>query len=77
MNKWISVKDKLPERRKIILLYNNKFEDFFIGYLDSWILWDDFFWYYYDSCRLCVYRDKYPFEQISHWMPLPKAPEEK
>lgn len=62
VQKWISVKDRLPERYKYILLWDTMDRDIFMGVLD-----DKREWYVpgYDE----------PFN-ITHWMPLPEAPKE-
>ena len=79
---WISVKDKFPDKYEDVILYAPKFpEDYcpkeshiFVGYLTGQIdadmdrrEWD------------CVWGDNwvpFEFEDITHWMPLPKPPEE-
>jgi hypothetical protein len=64
MNKWISVKDELPKKEKIILIFNNEVR---IGMFGD------------DSCGDGFYTTN--FEQylkadnVTHWMPLPEAPE--
>ena len=70
-SKWISVKDRLPEKDGEYLVrfadkglsnveYESKFESF--GYWLS-IMWDE-------------YADWFPYVGITHWMPLPEPPKE-
>ena len=57
---WISVKDRLPEKRGDYLIYNT-----------DGIVWP--YWYnpedkrWYDNCG-------YLTESVTHWMPLPEPP---
>ena len=60
-SKWISVKERLPERYKYVLLWDAMDRDIFMGILN-----DKREWY-------CPgYQDE-PFD-ITHWMPLPEKP---
>lgn len=67
--KWISVKDRLPERRGIYLVCAEFFEDarnlhVRTGYYNKDKGWD-----------LDVTCDTSDYE-VTHWMPLPSLPEE-
>lgn len=58
--KWVSVEERLPEPRTVVLLFSH--EGTFVGYM-------------HDDKRFTVYASSYP-ERPTHWMPLPKAPKE-
>ncbi len=67
MNKWISVKDKLPEKYKRVLVnlngevFHNKTEIAeFCG--NNWYFGDD-------------WSNEYVSQFVSYWMPLPSLPE--
>lgn len=63
MNKWISIKDRLPERYKRVLVltkFNMHFEAHHHG--EEIPEWED---------NNCV-----PLDDITHWMPLPNPPKE-
>ena len=59
--KWISVKERLPERGTNVIVFD--FVDVFGGAFYS----RDGSFYLSDSCRLY---------NVTHWMPLPEPPEE-
>lgn len=64
--KWISVKERLPEVDDIYLVcdsYHQRIISCF-RYKKDWI-----------SCTQCM--DLFRLDWISHWMPLPPAPEEE
>ena len=61
VQEWISVKDRLPERYKYVILWDAMDRDIFVGVLD-----DKREWY------VPGYQDE-PFH-ITHWMPLPQPP---
>ena len=62
---WISVEDKLPENRKYVLFWDGKDVYFGSRHYTS----DGFKWFgHNDESINEVF--------ISHWMPLPKPPEE-
>jgi len=69
--KWISVKDRLPELAKDVLLYKKAyggFEWFNIGYLNSFTTREhriDAEW---------VVNGNYGDFEASHWIPLPESP---
>lgn len=68
--KWVSVKDRLPEISKNVLLcyelicFDRKYPDIFIGYLKDNKIWR-------------IGKEDFIFESITHWMPLPEPPEDK
>lgn len=68
MNKWINVKDKLPEKNEDVLIYRGAY----IGNLISVYTyighneWEDDYGYW-------IRTDD---EGITHWMPLPAPPKE-
>jgi hypothetical protein len=61
VQEWISVKDRLPEGFRYVLLWDSADRDFFMG-----VLRDNGEWY------VPWYQDE-PFN-ITHWMPLPQPP---
>lgn len=69
MNKWIGVKDKLPERNEDVLIYRGRFMGNLINvytYLGN-NEWEDEYGYW----------GRTDDEGITHWMPLPTPPTEK
>lgn len=65
MSKWISVKERLPEEGKEVLVYIPKYiQQYFIAFLSlknsEW------------SNRYCA-----NMEEITHWQPLPSPPEDE
>lgn len=78
---WISVEDRLPPYDKTVLIY----------YTESNFRWpDEKCFIYTASLELCCYKNKHEWcidlqeievkgsnqKLITHWMPLPKPPEE-
>ena len=65
MSEWISVKDRLPMSRLVVLSYEKPLNiismSFYNKKLESWIDCDS--GYYLNS--------------VTHWMPLPKPPKEE
>lgn len=59
---WISVKDRLPEKRKDVLCCFNGIRKMVEI---SWM----------DSTRCFLYEDIYG--KVTHWMPLPEPPKEE
>jgi len=70
---WISIKDKLPEIEKYVLVcYKN---NVFQGYLDEWE--HDNCWYIFSgSFTLDEVDYNIKLDEVTHWMPLPEPPEE-
>ena len=67
--KWISVKDRMPDKHKQVLVYgwgfaNKKYKVYFIKIAE--LRWN------------CTYgRAEFDCDgEVSHWMPLPEAPDE-
>lgn len=62
MSEWIKCSERLPERSQNVLVANNRGKQ-----------WDiDKAWFnglYFDRCG------KRPLFHVTHWMPLPDAPE--
>lgn len=68
MNEWISVGDRLPDVPKNdfasdYVLIHDKEAGEWVAYYDANGGWRD--------AREC-----FPFENVTHWMPLPKPPKE-
>lgn len=64
MDKWISTKDKLPEDGKEVLFYGDS--SVMVGWYDA----DKGYWVLSDA-DMIAYQD-----DVTHWMPLPRLPEE-
>ena len=64
MSEWISVKDRLPQAKEYVLIYDpnhrNICKAWYVGDIDVWFS-----------------NEYFPqFTNITHWMPLPKPPKE-
>ena len=67
MSEWISVKDRLPETEREILIYTD------CEYIYMARMYEDGeAWPVSNGCGCCGYK-----ESFTHWMPLPEAPKEK
>ena len=67
VQKWVSVKDRLPEEKGRYLTANKRCGDKIVVF-DLWV--GGGFWYVEEE------DDVFDFE-VTHWMPLPLAPEVK
>ena len=67
LNGWISVKDRLPEKNQAVLGWYK--DNPFAGYTYGVVSWNGRGWVF-------VYAQRY-VTNVTHWMPLPKAPETK
>lgn len=68
-SEWISVEDRLPERKQVVLCYRGDFRGDMMNtyvYLGSGNWEDDY-----------GYRGTSEHEGITHWMPLPEPPKMK
>ena len=63
--KWISVEDRLPEKEKLVLCFDATFG---VQIAKRWL------WTNYKECWAT--NSAMPLERITHWMPLPKPPEQ-
>ncbi len=72
MSEWISVKDLKPPEEENVILYDGKVV--FCGNL--YICRENEDCYGNQACDGCCY-GWYEKKPITHWMPLPKAPEVK
>ena len=89
VQKWISVKDRLPEPEQEVLLCTREIETYgrhnekkkiyrniYMGYFDG----NEWLTFY---CHGCVYifrmNEKFPNEtiEVTHWMPSPEPPKEE
>lgn len=65
-NNWISVKDRLPEDDKDVLVYNSRSKEIIMAsYNSDYDEWDNLYNYY----------DYLPVDEITYWQPLPELPE--
>ena len=63
---WISVKDRLPEDDRDVLVYDSRNKEIIIAsYNSDYKEWDNFYNYY----------DYLPVDVITYWQPLPELPE--
>ena len=62
MGEWISVKDRLPDKQDLYLVYSSG------TYTVQW----------FNGYEWVIYSDEWAFEahEITHWMPLPEPPKE-
>lgn len=82
--KWISVKDRLPNKDMSVLAYNTGISIYSWGFQRHKYI-DIEFWHNKDKMFcLCVqdwttgfFRKVRHVNKITHWMPLPKPPKEK
>lgn len=66
MAEWISVKDRLPEKEKLVLCCKNKSNLLFIGKcLDAT---------YAEGVQAFVDVGRWLSVGVTHWMPLPEPP---
>ncbi len=66
LNGWISVKDRLPEDDKDVLVYDSRSKEIIMAsYNSDYDEWDNLYNYY----------DYLPVDEITHWQPLPELPE--
>lgn len=85
--KWISIKDRLPEHRKLVLVLTNAYAQAVTIFLK-----DEFTTQFLKDHGVnipddCLHGDGYAFcsqenrgnilNGITHWMPLPEPPNEK
>ncbi len=64
---WISVKDRLPEVRKDVLVYDKEYGTRLAYWHDQY---EPYEWYECTGCGNTL-------EYITHWMPLPGEPDVK
>lgn len=74
MSEWINIQDRLPKLHDEVLLYMPSLDDSFesnyvVGYLES-----DFCFYFNNYGENI---EAVNIEFMSHWMPLPKSPNEE
>lgn len=62
MQKWISVKDRLPDEFKNVIVANKRGKTYDID--KAW--WNGYSW---DRCG------KGPYRNVTHWIPLPEPPD--
>ena len=70
MPRWISVEEKLPENKQMVIGYTPCDGYMFVGYYVDDQKWKQ--WYIVTAMR----STKYMTKKVTHWMYLPPAPEE-
>jgi hypothetical protein len=73
-NKWISVKDRLPEDGENVLVYNDDNSEDFIPYFTGYF--HGGMWY----SSYALYEEENFLEVpsiVTHWMPLPEPPKDQ
>lgn len=70
MPQWISVKKRLPDYDRLVLLWHPGFKQPYVGSRVDSALMSPLYWW---RCESDWYESE---EVITHWMPLPEAPEE-
>lgn len=65
MSEWISVKDRLPENGKEVLFSDGS------SIMVGWYNADEEYWELTDADMIAYAQD------VTHWMPLPRLPEEE
>lgn len=66
---WVSVNDRLPEMRHVVLAFSPHHNNIWALYLH-----EDGFWYYWMDINRRY--DPLWMGPITHWMPLPEPPKE-
>lgn len=61
--KWISVKDRLPVAKEVVLTYESAFDSMSMAFRLP------------DTEEFINVGDYYALDAVTHWMPLPKPPE--
>lgn len=67
--KWISVKDQLPDETRTVIIFVNA-----TGWQKSGV---SFGWLHEDGDWVIEEPDRFTNPSVTHWMPLPKGPEEE
>jgi len=73
MSEWISVKDRLPPEQEDGLLFCSIYDELFIGWVE--LGYTDAGQFHLTYAEGHCYLDRAD-KIITHWMPLPKPPEE-
>ena len=68
---WISVSDKMPDPEERVLVFNSHYQEITIGYPP---IGSDSFWELVEPVEHYSRPPNYISSFITHWMPLPKAP---
>lgn len=75
MSEWISVEDKMPKSCKIVLAITDAYKDENAKYLVTCYWKEAKRWY--DIVDYVTTSRRRESHKITHWMELPKLPEEK
>lgn len=59
---WISVEDRLPDCREIVLAFSPEFKEYMMGQVFEW------------AHTVVCESDVYVLIKVTHWMPLPEPP---
>ena len=69
--RWISVKERLPENKQMVIGFTPCDGYMFVGYYVDDQKWKQ--WYIVTAMR----STKYMTKKVTHWMPLPEPPKEE
>lgn len=69
--KWISVEERLPENKQMVIGFTPCDGYMFVGYYREEQNWKQ--WYIVTAMR----STKYVTKKVTHWMPLPEPPKEE
>lgn len=64
MTEWISVKDRLPQAKEMVLAYEAAFDSMSMAFRLP------------NTEEFINVGDYYTLDAVTHWMPLPKPPKE-
>jgi len=71
--KWISVKDKMPDAGKDVLVYiNGDDPEIDVSYHTFEVLHKENIWHYGNQLMF----ETSWFQEVTHWMPLPEPPKD-
>lgn len=68
MSEWISVNDRMPEQKLVVLGYCQKTKKAFVGYC-----WDGEKYWKHIGASGAEYSVR---SKVTHWMPIPELPED-
>ena len=75
MNEWISVNDRLPKSKQMVLCYTPCDGFMFVGYYQE--IEPNPYWKSYWNIITAMRSTKKITKKVTHWMPLPEAPKDE